>query len=215
MSKTKDNYFDNKMVEELIVNYQKNECIKEKNKLKEIIMIHVNEIIKRIISCYDFARFEEREDLLQHAAEACFKSIKNFNPFHPKYSSAFNWFSLTAKRSLLNYTLRKKKHRGHQDIDEHCYIEFSNKEINTRFIEDDFQKELFFIIDNNFLSIQRNNYIKITMILTNYLIKTRKFKKTDFYAWARSHGFTNAICRQYLKDISKHFNKIIIDIIEE
>ena len=48
-----------------------------------------------------------------------------------------------------------------------------------------------------------------------YDSKTRKFKKTDFYAWARSHGFTNSVCRQFIKDISLYYKEIKINIIEE
>lgn len=206
----KDYYFDNEHVEKLILNYQKT----KDPKIKEEIMKNIIEIIKRIISCYDFSRFEEKDDLMQHASEACFKSIKNFNPSHPKYSSAFNWFSLTAKRSLLNYTLRKKKHRGHHSIYDFFNIEFERKSLNIRYMKQDLQKELLYIINRNFLGQQRINYIKISIILINYLVKTRKFKKTDFYAWSRSHGFTNSMCRQFIKDISKYYDKIINDTLE-
>jgi len=206
-----NNYFDNSYVESLILIYKKT----QDEEIKNEIMVNVIKIIKRIISCYDFSRFEDRDDLLQHASEACFKSIKNFDPEHPKYSSAFNWFSLTAKRSLLNYTLRKKKHRGHQSIYNFFHLEYETKSLSTYFIKNELQKELIDIIDKNFLSQQRINYLKISIILINYLAKTRKFKKTDFYAWNRSHGFTNSMCRQFIKDIGKYYKKIIIDILED
>jgi hypothetical protein len=207
-----NNYFDNKMVENLIMTYKQEKEEVKREALKNKIMENVNEIIKRIISCYSYNRFEEIDDLIQHASEACYKSIKNFNPEHPKYSSAFNWFSLTAKRSLLNYTLRKQKHRGHKDIDDYFDIEYQKKEVSLYFVENELSKEIIHIIDLNYVGQQRLNYIKITLVLINYLSKNFKFKKAEFYAWARSHGFTNAICRQYIKDIGTFFNKITNDI---
>ena len=76
--KEKDMYFDNKAVEENIALYKSCENIYKKKKLENIIMLDIREIVKRIISCYNFTRFEEKDDLEQHAMEACFKSIKNF-----------------------------------------------------------------------------------------------------------------------------------------
>jgi hypothetical protein len=206
-----DYYFNNKKVEELIQEYKQtgNEIIKNS------IMKNILEIIVRVISLYKYDRFEERDDLIQHASEACFKSIKNFDPNHPKYSSAFNWFSLTTKRSLLNYTLRKKKHRGHHSIYEFFHLEYEKKFLSIYFLKNDLQKEFFNIIDKNFLGQQRENYIKISIILVNYLSKTRKFKKTDFYAWSRSHGFTNSMCRQFIKDINIKYNKLLENILDE
>ena len=212
--KVKDNYFDNPKVEGMIDVYQNMEVSRERETLGSDIMIDVQEIVSRIISCYDFSRFEEKPDLFQHASEACFKSIPKFDVHHPKYSSAFNWFSLVAKRSLLNYTIRKKKHRGHQCIDEHFDIEYRKREISTDYLERDLVNKIIEIVDKNFLGQKRLNYINITVILANYLVKTRKFKKNDFYAWARSHGFTNSICREYLKSISLFFPEIIRDTLD-
>lgn len=214
MIKPKDNYFDNIKVEKMVETFQTMGEGNEKNKLAKEIMIDVQEIVSRIISCYDFSRFEEKIDLFQHASEACFKSISKFNRSHPKYSSAFNWFSLVAKRSLLNYTIRKKKHRGHQCLEDHFDIEYTKREVSTDFLERDFYNKIIDIVDKNFLGQKRNNYLNLTLILVNYLVKTRKFKKNDFYAWARSHGFTNSICREYLKTIGTFFPEIVNDTLE-
>jgi hypothetical protein len=211
--KKKKNYFDNELVEKLIMEYKAMPEGLEREDHGNLIMKHVNEIVGYF--AYNFSRFEERDDLYQHASEACFKSIKNFNPLHPKYSSAFNWFSLTAKRALLNYTLRKKKHRGHQDIDEFFHLEYRKKELDTKYIEDEFCNKVVDVVDKNFFGQQRVNYIRITLVLTNYLSKRRKFKKTDFYAWARSHGFTNANCREFIRDIGNFFEEIVTDTLED
>ena len=212
--KVKDNYFDNSKVEGMIDTYQNMDLSKDRETLGSDIMIDVQEIVSRIISCYDFSGFEEKLDLFQHASEACFKSIPKFDVHHPKYSSAFNWFSLVAKRSLLNYTIRKKKHRGHQCIDDHFEIEHTKREIDTNYLERDFLNKVTEIIDKNFLGQKRTNYTNITIILINYLVKTRKFKKNDFYAWARSHGFTNSVCREYLKNIASFYTEIIKDTLD-
>jgi len=205
-----DNYFDNELVEGLIDRYQKNKT----EELAREIMIHVIELIKRIISCYDFTRFEEKDDLIQHAAKDCFKSLDRFDRNHPKYSSSFNWFSLTAKRSLLNFTLRKKKHRGHADISEMFELEFNNYEITEDFLTKTLSSKLLDLIDRNYIGQQRTNFINLTHVFIVYLNKTRKFKKNDFYAWSRSHGFTNIICRDYIKSLSTHYSSILKDTID-
>lgn len=209
--KQKDNYFDNKLIEEKIAEYKIENNFKKRKDLEVFIMLSIKEIIKRIITFYNFTRFEEKEDLEQHAMEACFKSIKNFNPLHPKYSSAFNWFSLVSKRSLLNYTLRKRKHRGHLDIDDFFTLEYKNNELSKNFLEIELQNKLINLIETNFLGQQKTNYINLTYIIIGYLMKTKKFKKTDFYAWARSCGYNSLLCREYIKSVGKHIQEIIND----
>ena len=75
-----------------------------------------------IIQKHGFLRFEgeEIDDLKQQAALNCFRSLKNFDPSR---GSAFNFLTKICKMSILNYTLRRQKHRGHGDIVDHTEIE--------------------------------------------------------------------------------------------
>src|SRR6478609_2119860 len=131
----------------------------------------VMEIINRIISIYRYHVFEEREDLKQHAFLACFG---NFHKFDVAKGSCFNYFSIIAKISLLNYTLRKKKHRGHADIESELDLEADPSFNHAQFMED-LENKLYRVIDENFLNKRRKRYQQITSVMVEYLKTTITF----------------------------------------
>jgi hypothetical protein len=172
-------------------------------KAEKYITDAVMEIINRIISIYRYHVFEEREDLKQHAFLACFG---NFHKFDVNKGSCFNYFSIIAKISLLNYTLRKKKHRGHADIEEQVDLEADPNFNHAQFLED-LENKLYRVIDENFLNKRRKRYHQITSVMIEYLKTTVTFVgKTDFYNFARAFGIKNTEIREYVNSINRREN---------
>jgi hypothetical protein len=125
--------------------------------------------------------------------------------------TAFNFFSIISKRSLLNYTDRRKKHRNHNDIAEHIDL-YDNKTMNFDFYLEEVRDNLIDIINGSFVGKRRKNYIEISLILTDYLFKTKKFvSKTDFYSWARSYGKRSIDIREFMKAMKEHGTELFGD----
>lgn len=210
--KKANNYFNEERVSKWILEYQ-HTAIKEKDqegneivvwkdvKLEEQITLEIIKIVKAIIQVYRYYKFEPYEDCLQHGLMSCYT---NYMKWTPSKGTCFNYFSIISKRSLLNYTERRQKHRNHSDIDDHIELHAQNFSNFERFI-DDMRENLFDIVNENFIGKKRKRFIQIAIILTDYLHKTKKFvSKTDFYSWARSYGMRSIDIREFVKDISQH-----------
>lgn len=177
-----------------------------KNKqLEEDLVKELVKIVNAIIFVYRYHIFEEYEDLKQHALHACYT---NFMKFSPTKGTCFNYFSIISKTSLLNYTIRKKRHRNLHDIDEQIHLE-SEKQINYDMLFDELEDTLFEIIDENFLGSKRKKYTKIASLIIDYLRKTKKFiGKSDLYSFCRSYGVKNTEVREFVKAMDEHNSKI-------
>ena len=210
--KKPNNYFDEEKVTNLILKYQQS-AIKEKDaegnvtvvwkdtKLEEEIMLEVIKIVKAIIQVYRYYIFEDYDDCLQHGSMSCYQ---NFMKWTKEKGTAFNFFSIISKRSLLNYTDRKKKHRNNSDIADQIDLH-DDKYMNFEMYLEEMKETLLDIVNTNFMGKKRKLYISITLVLTDYLFKTKKYiSKTDFYSWARSYGIRSIDVREYVKAMRKH-----------
>jgi hypothetical protein len=119
--------------------------------------------------------------------------------FNPEKGTAFNFFSIIAKISLLNYTDRKKKHRNHQDIADYNMTLESREEVNYELFFDNLEDTLFGIIDENYVGKKREEYTKIASVMLDYLRKTKMFvSKSDMYSWGRSMAVKNNQIREFV-----------------
>jgi hypothetical protein len=207
--KDKRMYFNEKEFQHYLREYQEavvyiDGVPKSTNRKAELYITKaVMEIINRIISIYRYHAFEERDDLKQQAFLACYG---NFHKFDVSKGSCFNYFSIIAKISLLNYTLRKKKHRGHSDIEEALDLESISHFDHGNFLND-LENKLYRIIDENFLNKRRKRYQQITSVIVEYLRTTVVFVgKTDLYSYARAFGIKNTEIRSFVNDINKKEN---------
>jgi len=205
------NYFDEKTFQEKVKEYQDTAVFRDgtlviKNeKLERELMIEVNKIINAIIMVYRYYIFEDYDDLKQHAALACFN---NFMKFTPKKGTAFNYFSIIAKISLLNYTDRRKKHRNHNNIEEQIHLH-SNDITNYNMVFDNLEDTLFKIIDENYVGRIREKYSSIASLILDYLRKTKKFvSKSDLYSWCRAYGVKNVEVRSFINEMKRYNNQI-------
>jgi DNA-directed RNA polymerase specialized sigma subunit len=209
--KKPNNYFNEEQVTKWIFDYQKSAVIEtneegvdvvvwKDKKLEELISLEIMKIVKAIIQVYRYYIFEPYDDCLQHGMMSCYT---NYMKWKPEKGTAFNFFSIISKRSLLNYTERRQKHRNHSDIEE--MIELHGKEFDFDTFIEEMKDVLFGIINENYTGKKRKNFIQISVILSDYLMKTKKFvSKTDFYSWARSYGMRSIDIREFVKEMSSH-----------
>lgn len=210
--KKANNYYNEEKVNKLIVEYQRTSLTEigddgkmvvlwKDVKLEELIMVEIIKIVKAIIQVYRYYIFEDYDDCLQHGSMSCFQ---NFQKWTKEKGSSFNFFSIIAKRSLLNYTDRRKKHRNHNDIADQLDL-YDNKTMNFEFYLEEVQDTLIDIVNKSFIGKKRKRFISISLILVDYLKKTKKFvSKTDFYSWARSYGMRSIDIREFMKAMREH-----------
>lgn len=209
------NYFNEEVVRDMLLEYQKTVVKRDKviiikdAPLEAKITKEVMKIVNAIIVVYRYYIFEDTDDLMQHGMKACYE---NFVKFDPVKGTAFNFFSIIAKISLLNYTDRRQKHRNHQDIQEQIALE-SPQRVNYEMFFDELEDTLFGIIDENFIGSKRKKYVKIASVIIDYLRKTQKFvSKSDLYSWARGYGIKNTEVREFIKTIGE-FNVEIFSLV--
>lgn len=221
-----ENYFDEEYVKGMIYEYQSlaETLPNEKGKpvvqnsdfyfknLEEKITIEVMKLVKAIIYIYGYHRFEHPDDLMQAGMLACFP---NYLKFDEKNGTAFNFFSLIAKRSLLNYTTRKKKHREVQSIEDKINIRSPKYNDNIDFFVDDMERTLSMIVDENFLGKKRKKFIIIVAIICDYLKKNKKYiGKSDLYKFAGGYGMRSLDMREFIGEMKKFYPNMC-ELLEE
>jgi len=147
------------------------------------IMKSIDEIVKKVIQKYDYFYYENFDDLFQHARFECWKSLKNFNR---KKGNYFNYLTKIANRSLLNYTTRKKKHRGHLDIEDQELVYE-----NDYFIFDNIEERLKHIGDSVILPV-----------FMDYLKTNVEVDQDDFIIFSVNKGYNIEVIKGFLKSVS-------------
>lgn len=210
------NYFDNDAITILIVEYL-NFPLEERTEnkralfLREQILKEVSKIINGIIFTHKFTVWEYYDDLFQEAAMACLKALDKFNPNYITSSgekaTAFNYFSLTAKRCLKFYTIRNKKNRDNLTIEEHTnnliVDDDTDKKNNEAFIEN--------FVDETRLIFQKKHkkFMPLVDILDEYLHTMGAFNKRDFFRYSKSFGWSPNLIRKFLKIIKDNKEELV------
>lgn len=210
------NYFNNDAITELIVEYlafpqEERTTDKRALFLREQILKEVSKIINGIIFTHKFTVWEYYDDLFQEAAMACLKALDKFNPNYITSSgekaTAFNYFSLTAKRCLKFYTIRNKKNRDNLTIEEHTgnliVDDDTDRKNNEAFIEN--------FVDETRLIFQRKHkkFMPLVDILDEYLHTMGAFNKRDFFRYSKSFGWSPNLIRKFLKIIKDNKEELV------
>lgn len=210
----KKNYYDEKKVQELIRIYKEQTifengvCISRNVKSENELVKEVQKIVAAIIFTYGYQRFEPYEDLMQHGMMAC---IPNFLKFSAQYGTSYNFFSLIAKKSLLNYTIRRKRHRNGVEFEKIKNVVRNDGEYDFSNFIADIEDDMFFIIDQNFIGTKRKKHTKTASLIIEYLNKSQTFvSKSDLYCWCRSYGVKQNIVREFIKDFSRFVGELNI-----
>lgn len=173
--------------------------------LREKIFKEIGKIINGIIFTHRFTAWENYDDLYQEASEACLKALPKFNPnfitSSGQKATAFNYFSLTAKRCLKFYTIKNKKHRDNYDIDDYSNsMTHEDGHISAAFIHDEIIQNMKRLFDNN----KYRKFIPLVEILQEYLEKIGEYNKRDFFRFAKSYGWSPNLIRKFLKIMFEH-----------
>jgi len=182
----------------------------EMDQLREKIFKEVGKIINGIIFTHRFTAWENYDDLYQEATEACIKAMPKFNPnfitTSGQRATAFNYFSLTAKRCLKFYTIKNKKHRDNYAIDDYAHQMTYGDEnhISQSFIQDEIIANIKRVFDGN----KYKKFIPLVEILQEYLEKIGDYNKRDFFRFAKSYGWSPNLIRKFLKIMFEHKEEI-------
>lgn len=210
------NYFDNDAITILIVEYlafpiEERTTNKRALFLREQILKEVSKIINGIIFTHKFTVWEYYDDLFQEAAMACLKALDKFNPEYitsnGKKATAFNYFSLTAKRCLKFYTIRNKKNRDNLAIDDHGANLFSEEEANNSAFIENFVTEARLIVQK-----KHKKFNPLVDILDEYLHAMGTFNKRDFFRYSKSFGWSPNLIRKFLKIIKDNKDELVDNI---
>lgn len=202
------NYFNNKDVTKVIIEYL-SYPLEERSvnsvplELRSQILKEVAKIINGIIFTHKFTVWEHYDDLFQEAAMACVKALDKFNPEYRtpegKSTTAFNYFSLTAKRCLKFYTIRNKKNRDNYALDDYGSVLKADNysESTSRIVRENLVSGLRVI----FNSKKYKKFQKLIDIFEEYLKKMGFFNKRDFFRFSKSYGWSPNLIRKFLKII--------------
>ncbi len=174
--------------------------------LKEKIFKEIGKIINGIIFTHRFTAWENYDDLYQEASEACLKALPRFNPEFVTSSgqkaTAFNYFSLTAKRCLKFYTMKNKKHRDNYDIEDYAHeITYVNSDnLSQDFVHNEIIMNMKRVLDAS----KYKKFIPLIEILQEYLEKIGEYNKRDFFRFAKSYGWSPNLIRKFLKIMFEH-----------
>lgn len=220
------NYFDNKKVEEMILEYQSivettqdakgHKIVINKTpaieKLENDITVEILKIVKAVIFLYRYDKHMEYDELESLGIMACFQ---NYLKFKPGEGSAFNFFSIIVKKCLYGVTTRNSKKKAQivylEDLGDAVH---ASREFNIEAFVDGLKDSLKDIIDSNYLGKTRKKYNMITDIICDYIRKTKAYiSKTDLYRFCGNYSLRASDIRSYVKDLKKYF-KNISEIIE-
>jgi len=206
----KQSYFDNAMVQALILKYR--ETNETNDKLKEAILKELDKIVFAIINKYHFYYYYEYEDLVQQGRIACMDSLKRFdmNKVKQKKKSVFSYFSLVVKRNLRFFTINKNRKLYKENKTDFSYLAESDKfiqhnEYNKFIIFDDLIKTF----KNKFKKKQR--MYNLVVLLDKYVKKISDihYKQKDFIAYCKSYGYTAEYIKKFLDEIKNSKNYYI------
>lgn len=193
-------YFDNKDVQGKIRTYLIEENATTRQVLRDDILSHVKDIINGIIFTHKFTAFEPYDDLLQEASLACLIALERFNP---DKGTAFNYFSLVAKKSLTYYTLKNRKNRNNYPIDDFAFYLHNQDELTDLDIESLIDQLRIYFTDSKYKKLAALNDI-----LEKYLKQKRKFNKRDWFKFSKSFGFSQNLIRKYLKVVCENKKEV-------
>jgi len=212
MAKPANHYFDNEVVQgkiEIYLEYEpENRKIETRPlQLREEILKEVGKIVNGIIFTQKFTVWEPYDDLYQEAMEACTKALEKFDPnfitSKGEYATAFNYFSLTAKRCLKFYTIRNKKNRNNYQIEEYepfLTHDGTDLESSKSLVSNDFIVHLKRVFNKK----GYQKYIPLVDILHEYLTKIGDYNKRDFFRFCKFNGWSPNLIRKFLKIMNEN-----------
>jgi hypothetical protein len=194
-----------KQIESL--NIQLKGAITEAKPILESIMNETYKVIKGVIFRAEFQKKEKFNVCFQIAVEACIKALPRFNP---EFGTAFNYLSLTAKRSIIYYLIKRAK-KKHLSLD-YEYVDDDDLKLQNvvkqeeRTLRNLEIENLTDTIDN--MIDDENEHKSLHHVneqLREYLFYQQgKYDKKDFFRWAKSNGVSSNLLRKFVKFLKEN-----------
>lgn len=186
---------------------QLNIAIVEAKPTLDYIMTETYKIIKGVIFRAELHKKERFDICFQIAVEACIKALPRFNP---EFGTAFNYLSLTAKRSIIYYLIKKAKKRS-LSLD-YEYMDDGNLKLQNLLQQEERTlrnleiENLSDTVDN---MIDDDNEHKslhhVNKELREYLFYHQgKYDKKDFFKWAKADGISSNLLRKFIKFLKEN-----------
>jgi len=190
-------------------------AILEGKPLLESIMNETYKVIKGVIFRAEFQKKEKFNTCFQIAVEACIKALPRFNP---EYGTAFNYLSLTAKRSIIYYLIKRAK-KKHLSLD-YQYIDDDNLKLQNVVKQEERSlrnleiENLTDTIDN---MIEDNSEHKslhnVNKELREYLFYHQgRYDKKDFFKWAKADGISSNLLRKFVKFLKENREELYQEV---
>jgi hypothetical protein len=198
-------YLTEKQIEGL--KEERDEVVEEAKPMLEYVMAETYKVIKGVIFRAEFHKKEKFDTCFQIAVEACIKALPRFNP---EFGTAFNYLSLTAKRSIIYYLIKKAK-KKHLSLDFE-YMDDENLKLQNLVKQEERTlrnleiENLTDTIDN---MIETGNEHKslhnVNKELRDYLFYHQgKYDKKDFFKWAKADGVSSNLLRKFIKFLKEN-----------
>ena len=175
--------------------------------LQDDIMSSASDVVKGVIFKARFHKRERFDTCYQIAIEACLKSVLRFNP---EKGTAFNYLSLTAKKAIFYYLIKKNKKKtlslDYEYMDEDK-LKLSNLVKQEEKIVRNLEIENLVDTIHNLIQEKKENrsLAKVAEEMREYLFYTQgKYDKKDFFKWAKADGISSNLLRRYIKFLKEH-----------
>jgi hypothetical protein len=191
----------------LLVEKQLATALKDGQPLLDEIMTETYKVIKGVIFRAEFHKREKYNVCFQIAVEACIKALPRFSP---EYGTAFNYLSLTAKKSIIYYLIKRAKKR-HLSLD-YEYMEDDNLQLKNVVRQEEKtlrNLEIENLTDSISNMIQDKNehrsLAQVNKELREYLFYNQgKYDKKDFFRWAKADGVSSNLLRKFIKFLKEN-----------
>ena len=184
-------------------------------KLQDDVMSSASDVVKGVIFKARFHKRERFETCYQIAIEACLKSLPRFDP---EKGTAFNYLSLTAKKAIFYYLIKKNKKKtlsldyeymSEEKLKLSNLIKQEEKTVRSLEIEN--------LIDTimNLIQERKENrsLAKVADEMRDYLFYTQgKYDKKDFFKWAKADGISSNLLRRYVKFLKEHRDELYKEV---
>jgi len=201
---------DSKDVEKFIT------ALKEQfKKLQDDVMSSAGDVVKGVIFKARFHKRERFETCYQIAIEACLKSLPRFDP---EKGTAFNYLSLTGKKSIFYYLIKKNKKKtlsldyeymSEEKLKLSNLIKQEEKVVRSLEIENLIDTIMNLIQDKK----ENRSLSKVADEMRDYLFYTQgKYDKKDFFKWAKADGISSNLLRRYVKFLKEHRDSLYLEV---
>lgn len=182
-------------------------AIKTGQPMLDKIMLETYKVIKGVIFRAEFHKREKYNICFQIAVEACIKALPRFSP---EFGTAFNYLSLTAKKSIIYYLIKRAK-KQHLSLD-YEYLDDDNLQLKNVVRQEEKtlrNLEIENLTDSIFNLIQDKNEFKslaqVNKELREYLFYNQgKYDKKDFFKWAKADGISSNLLRKFVKFLKEN-----------